>query len=182
LALRAAVARLRFVAATAAAAAAAAAAGARVRGCGGCSVAAQRQALSLASDACLRFSQAPPSYGTCTPFSGTGRIQVQCEVYVVTNQTIKAGTVNKESGLGLVLPGTACTQNTYVGLYLKSAMGAFGSTNGRVAYNDDAAGTGTLCSFITYKAVNTGVFVIQGGCYDQFNTDSCSGTIAWKLV
>jgi hypothetical protein len=107
---------------------------------------------------------------------------VQCEVYVVTNQTIKAGTVNKESGLGLVLPGTACTQNTYVGLYLKSAMGAFGSTNGRVAYNDDAAGTGTLCSFITYKAVNTGVFVIQGGCYDQFNTDSCSGTIAWKLV
>ncbi len=171
--------------AAAAAAVAGAATGARVRGCGwmhACSVAAQ--ALSLASDACFRFSQAPPSYGTCTPFTGTGRIQVQCEVYIVANQTIKTGTINKESGLGLVLPGTACTRNTYMGLYLKSAMGALGSPNGRVAYNDDAAGTGTLCSFISYKAVDTGVFVIQGGCYDLFtgpDQDYCSGTIAWLL-
>jgi hypothetical protein len=141
----------------------------------------------LASDARLRFrssppsTQAPPTSGLCAPFSGTGRIQVQCEVYGVTGQTFKIGTVNKEAGQGLVLPGTACTDNTYLGLYLKSAMSStWGSTAGRVAYNDDS-GMGTLCSFISYTAVNTGKFVIQGGCYDMTGTDSCSGTIAWLL-
>ncbi len=97
-------------------------------------------------------------------------------MYGEAGKTLKLGTINKDG-----LTGAACTGDTYMGLYWAAGMGAWGTTTGRVVYNDDSSGGTGICSFISYVVPSgkTGVYKVQGGCASG---SYCSGTIVWKLV
>jgi hypothetical protein len=139
--------------------------------CGG-TVGYQVQGLTTASPAvvvsAVVASQPPPPAvvvstsrsGTCSPYSGGGRVVTTCQISATAGSSLMLGTT--------LVSGSACSGDTY--LTLQSPSGAV------LTSSDDA--NGGLCSYISYIAPITGTYTVQEGCY---SSGQCGGTVSYQV-